>query len=80
MARGRRDDVAADDAGETQVADDVDNLVADEFVLEMERIQPASIPVGKLNVYAGLRYEFNQMELITNTPAKALAPAEPAYL
>ena len=27
----------------------------------------ATLPVGKLNVYAGVRYEFNQMELITNS-------------
>lgn len=27
----------------------------------------ASLPIGRLNVYAGMRYEFNQMELITNT-------------
>ncbi len=26
----------------------------------------ASLPLGKLSIYAGLRYEFNQMELITN--------------
>lgn len=26
----------------------------------------ATLPFGKLNIYAGLRYEYNQMELITN--------------
>lgn len=27
----------------------------------------ATIPLGKLNIYAGLRYEYSHMELITNT-------------
>ena len=39
----------------------------------------ASIPVGKLNVYAGLRYEFNQMELITNTRDDVESPKSKFY-
>ena len=39
----------------------------------------ASIPVGKLNVYAGVRYEFNQMELITNSRDDVESPKSKFY-
>ena len=39
----------------------------------------ASLPVGKFNVYAGLRYEFNQMELITNTRDDVESPKSKFY-
>ncbi|MGM9777443.1 MAG: TonB-dependent receptor domain-containing protein [Prevotella sp.] len=39
----------------------------------------ASIPVGKLNIYAGVRYEFNQMELITNSRDDVESPKSKFY-
>ena len=39
----------------------------------------ASLPIGRLNVYAGLRYEFNQMELITNTRDDVESPQSKYY-
>ena len=45
MAGGHGDHVAADDAGKAQVADDVEDLVTHEFILEVERIEPALVVV-----------------------------------
>ena len=45
MARCRGDHMAAYDAGEAQVTDDVEDLVAHELILEVERIEPAFIVV-----------------------------------
>ena len=39
----------------------------------------ASLPFGKLNIHAGLRYEFNQMELITNTRDDVESPQSRYY-
>ncbi len=39
----------------------------------------ASLPIGKLKVYAGLRYEFNQMELITNSRDDVESPQSKYY-
>ena len=39
----------------------------------------ASVPVGKLNIYAGVRYEFNQMELITNSRDDVESPKSKFY-
>lgn len=38
-----------------------------------------SLPVGRLNIHAGLRYEFNQMELITNTRDDVESPHSRFY-
>lgn len=39
----------------------------------------ANIPLGKLNIYAGLRYEYDHMELITNTRDNAESPFSHNY-
>lgn len=39
----------------------------------------ANIPLGKLNIYAGLRYEYDHMELITNTRDNAESPFSHSY-
>lgn len=39
----------------------------------------ASLPLGKLNVYAGIRYEFSRLELITNTRAHEESPISTYY-
>ena len=39
----------------------------------------ASLPIGKLKVYAGMRYEFNQMELITNSRDDVESPQSKFY-
>lgn len=39
----------------------------------------ANIPLGNFNIYAGLRYEYNHMELITNTRDNAESPFSHNY-
>ncbi len=39
----------------------------------------ANIPLGKFNIYAGLRYEYDHMELITNTRDNAESPFSHNY-
>ena len=39
----------------------------------------ASLPFGNLNIHAGLRYEFNQMELITNSRDDVESPQSRYY-
>lgn len=39
----------------------------------------ASLPFGRLSVYAGVRFEFNQMELVTNTSDYEVSPMSHFY-
>ena len=39
----------------------------------------ATLPIGRLNINAGVRYEFNQMELITNTRDDVESPQSKFY-
>ncbi|WP_289290914.1 MULTISPECIES: TonB-dependent receptor [Bacteroides] len=39
----------------------------------------ANLPLGAFNIYAGVRYEYNQMELISNTRSTAKSPQSKYY-
>ena len=39
----------------------------------------ATLPIGKFNINAGVRYEFNQMELITNSRDDVESPQSKFY-
>ena len=39
----------------------------------------ANLPLGAFNIYAGVRFEYNQMELISNTRSTAKSPKSKYY-